>query len=482
MFYIIARFCSFIYIYKIMLGLLKKKPVDKLVEVLGKNKVVTSIVERKLYSYDATPIPVERAVPSAVIFPESQEDVQKLVEVCYQEDVPIFPRGAGSGLTGGAVPTLEKGVVVSFEKMKKFSVDMDNTTAVVEPGVITYELQQYVEKLGLFYPPDPSSFKYSTIGGNIAENAGGPRCLKYGVTREYVLGLTAVIKEGKVLKTGNPVIKDVAGYDITKFFVGSEGTLGLITSATLKLIPKPKARATALVLFERLEDVGKAVTKIMTSGVFPSALEFMDADAIRAVETHKPVGFPKDVSAFLLIEIDGSVEGVKEDLQTVEKLLTSMGLRVQIAQDEAQAEKLWMARKNLGPALANLRTGKINEDIVFPRIYLSEAIPKLRDIAKKHNLLMVIFGHIGDGNLHVNLLYDKKSREEEERAEKAVDEVFELALRYNGSITGEHGVGLTKRKFLRWQIGDVGIEVMKSIKMVFDPKNLFNPGKLFAEN
>jgi len=225
-----------------MFGLLGKKPVDKLVEVLGREKVSTSLVERKLYSYDATPIPIERALPSAVVFPTSQEDVQKLVKICYEEDIPIFPRGAGSGLTGGAVPTLEKGVVVSFERMNRFQIDVDNATAVVEPGVITYEFQQEVERLGLFYPPDPSSFKYSTIGGNIAENAGGPRCLKYGVTREYVLGLTAVIKEGEVIKTGNPVIKDVAGYDITKLFVGSEGTLGLITSAVLKLIPKPKAR------------------------------------------------------------------------------------------------------------------------------------------------------------------------------------------------------------------------------------------------
>ncbi|RMH05861.1 MAG: FAD-binding protein [Aquificota bacterium] len=461
-----------------MLGILKKKPVDKLVEVLGKNKVNTSIVERKLYSYDATPIPIERAVPSAVVFPESQEDVVKLVSVCYQEGIPMFPRGAGSGLTGGAVPTLEKGIVVSFERMNRFKVDVDNATAEVEPGVITAQFQEYVERLGLFYPPDPSSFKYSTIGGNIAENAGGPRCFKYGVTREYVLGLTAVIKEGQVLKTGSCVIKDVAGYDITKLFVGSEGTLGLITSATLKLIPKPKARATALALFDRLEDVGKVVTKIITSGIFPSALEFMDSDAIRAVEEFKPVGLPKDAQALLLIEVDGSPKSVEEDLRQIEDLLTSMGVRVKTAKTKEEEEKLWSARKSLGPALGNLKTGKINEDIVIPRTYLSSAIPEFRKIAQKYNLMMVIFGHIGDGNLHVNLLYDKKNREEEQRAERAVDEIFELTLKYNGSITGEHGVGLTKKNFLRWQFGDVGYELLKGIKLLFDPKNLFNPGKV----
>ncbi len=461
-----------------MFGVLKRDPVSRLVKALGKEKVNTSIVERKLYSYDATPIPIEREVPSAVIFPEGKEDVVRLVEVCYEENIPIFPRGAGSGLTGGAVPTVEKGVVVSFERMDTFRVDVDNTTAVVQPGVVTYDFQQYVEKLGLFYPPDPSSFKYSTIGGNVAENAGGPRCLKYGVTREYVLGLGAVIREGKVVKTGNPVIKDVAGYDITKLFVGSEGTLGLIYEATLKLIPKPPHRATALALFERLEDVGKAVSKIMTSGIFPSALEFMDRDAIRAVEDFKPVGLPTDAEALLLIEVDGSESSVREQITQIGSLLESMGVRVKTAENEEEAQKLWTARKNLGPALGNLKSGKINEDIVFPRIYLAEALPKLRAIARKHELTMVIFGHIGDGNLHVNFLYDKSNREEEERAERAVDEVFELALSYHGSITGEHGVGLTKRKFLKWQFGDVGYELLKGIKRLFDPKNLFNPGKV----
>ncbi len=460
-----------------MLGILRKTALDKLIEVLGKNKVNTSLVERKLYSYDATPIPIHREVPMAVVFPETHEDVEKLVKVCYQEDIAMFPRGAGSGLTGGAVPTTSKGIIVSFEKMTKFHIDVDNATAIVEPGVVTYELQQHVEKLGLFYPPDPSSFKYSTIGGNIAENAGGPRCLKYGVTREYVLGLTAVIKEGKTLKTGNPVIKDVAGYDITRLLVGSEGTLGLVTSAVLKLIPKPKARLTALAIFNDLKKVGEAVTKIMTSGIFPSALEFMDKDAIAAVEKYKSVGLP-NAEALLLIEVDGSPESVKSDIASLESLLKAMGVEIKLSNTQEEAEKLWTARKNLGPALGNLKSGKINEDIVIPRTYLAEAIPKIREIAKEYDLTMVIFGHIGDGNLHVNFLYDKKNKDEEHRAEMAVDKVFELALYYHGSITGEHGVGLTKKKFLSWQLRDVGMDILRGIKQVFDPKNLFNPGKV----
>jgi glycolate oxidase/D-lactate dehydrogenase len=461
-----------------MLGVLKKDPLERLRKHIGKDKVDTSLTQRKLYSYDATPIPVERKVPRAVVFPETKEDVVKIVEVCYEENIPMFPRGAGSGLTGGAVPTREEGVVVSFERMTRFRLDPDNATAVVEPGVVTAEFQAYVEKRGLFYPPDPSSFKYSTIGGNIAENAGGPRCLKYGVTREYVLGLTAVIKEGKVIKTGNPVLKDVAGYDITKFLVGSEGTLGLITEAVLKLIPKPQARSTALAVFDDLEKVGRAVTRIMTSGIFPSALEFMDGEAIRAVEEFKPASLPIGAEAVLLIEVDGTRTSVREQMDQLRGLLEDISVEVRIASDEAEAQKLWSARKNLGPALGNLRSGKINEDIVFPRTYLPEALPKLREIARRYELLMVVFGHIGDGNLHVNLLYDKRNREEEERAERAVEEVFRLALSYQGSITGEHGVGLTKKRFLRWQFGEAGYEILKGIKTLFDPKNLFNPGKV----
>jgi len=459
-----------------MFGTLKRDPIKRLKSALG-DKVVTAPTERSLYSYDATPIPVERATPAAVVFPRGEEDVIRLVEICYEEKIPIFPRGAGSGLTGGAVPTSSRGVVVSFERMTNISIDLDNATATVQPGVVTYDLQRRVEKLGLFYPPDPSSFRYSTLGGNIAENAGGPRCLKYGVTGDYILGLRAVIKEGCLLHTGNPVIKDVAGYNVTKLLVGSEGTLGLITEATLKLIPKPPERATILALFEDLETVGRAVTRIMTSGILPSALEFMDNSAIEAVERYRSAGLPP-ASALLLIEVDGTPSAVREQAQEISALLKEMGVGVSVAPDERSAQKLWTARKNLGPALGNLKSGKINEDIVVPRTHLSQILPKLKDVARKYNLLMVVFGHIGDGNLHVNLLYDKRNREEEERAERAVDEIFRLTLSCNGSITGEHGVGLTKKKFLRWQFGEAGYEILKGIKRLFDPENLFNPGKV----
>lgn len=454
-----------------------EKKLKKLKNALG-DKINDSIVERKLYSYDATAIPIEHITPIAVAFPTSSEDIETIVKICYEEDIPIVPRGAGSGLTGGATPVVEGSIVISLEKMNKFYVDVDNTTAYVEPGVVTSELQDYVESLGLFYPPDPSSFKYSTIGGNIAENAGGPRCLKYGVTREYVLGLEMYIKEGKLLKTGNPIIKDVAGYDLTRLVVGSEGTLGIVSKAILKLIPKPPYKSTIMGIFNNIENIGKSVTKILTSGILPCALEFMDKNSIQAVQKFYPAGIPEDAEGVLLIELDGQKESVEKEKMEVSNILKSLGADVIPAQNPQHEQKLWSARKNIGPALANIKSGKINEDIVFPRIYLSEALQKINEIAKKYNLTIVNFGHIGDGNLHVNILYDKLNKEELARAEKAVDEVFELALHYQGSITGEHGVGLTKKKFLELQLKDVGIELLKAIKQSFDPKNLFNPGKV----
>ncbi|MDW8237179.1 MAG: FAD-linked oxidase C-terminal domain-containing protein, partial [Aquificaceae bacterium] len=408
-------------------------------------EVLSDEASLRLYSYDATPIKIERQTPLCVVLPTSEEDVINLVSYCYERNIPIFPRGAGSGLTGGAVPT-QKGVVVSFERMNSLEIDKENAVAIAQPGVITSKLQEAAESVGLFYPPDPSSYKYSTIGGNVAENAGGPRCFKYGVTREYVLGLRAVIKEGKVLQTGAPVIKDVAGYDLTKFLVGSEGTLGLITSITLKLIPKPKARASALLIFDSISNLSEATTRIITGGLFPSALEFMDEEAISVVKAFSKVPIPS-AKALLLVELDGTPSSLKEQLEDLEKLVKPLTSEFRLALDSSSQEALWSARKSLGPALARIASGKINEDIVVPRSKLATFLECLKDLSNKHSLKVVVFGHIGDGNLHANILYDKSDPSEEHRAELLVDELFELTLLLGGSITGEHGVGITKRKF-----------------------------------
>ena len=456
----------------------KTEKVLKFLKKEFNNNVKIDIVERVLYEKDATAIPIETKTPQAVVFPTNKKEVQRIVEILYNEDIPMVPRGGGSCLTGGAVGLRGDEVVISFERMNKFKVDLDNATVIAQPGVVTYQLQKEVEKHGLFYPPDPSSYKYSTIGGNIAENAGGPRCVKYGVTRDYVLGLEGVIKYGQAFKFGAPVMKDVAGYDFTKFLVGSEGTLGIITEAILRLIPLPKERKVLLVFFDRLEDVGKAVTKILTSGIFPSALEFMDRACIKAVNSYKKLGLPEDKVGLLLIEIDGHPVAVQEEVMEVAQILENMGADVKVAKTKEEEENLWAARRALGPAISKLGTGKVNEDIVVPRSRLAEYIPAVENLAKKYNLICAIFGHIGDGNLHVNFMFDKANPEEVEKVERAVEELFKLTIDFGGSITGEHGVGITKKPFLKLQLGEVGLELVKGVKKLFDPKNLFNPGKV----
>ncbi|WP_457622589.1 FAD-binding oxidoreductase [Persephonella sp.] len=442
---------------------------------IGEAKVLDDDMDRLLYSYDATRI---KMLPSVVVIPETEEEVRKVVSICYQEGIPVTPRGAGSGYTGGALP-VRGGVLVSFEKMDRIlEIDEENAVARVQPGVVTYRLQQEVEKRGLFYPPDPASYKFCTIGGNVAENAGGPRCVKYGVTREYVMELNTVIYNGEIIHTGRPTLKDVAGYDITRVLIGSEGTLGLFTEITLKLIPKPKASKTVKAIFSDIASVGKAVKDIFKAGISPSALEFMDKLAINAVEDFGHFGLPRDAEVLLLIEVDGHPKALEEEIVEVARICELNGASVEIAQTEKEAEKLWTARRSLSPAVSKLGRVKINEDIVFPRSYLPEALPQLREIGRKYNLKMVNFGHIGDGNVHANFMISGLDPDELERTEKAVEEVFDLALKYGGSITGEHGVGITKSLFMKKMFKPKEIEIMRGIKSVFDPEGLINPGKM----
>ncbi|ACD66923.1 D-lactate dehydrogenase (cytochrome) [Sulfurihydrogenibium sp. YO3AOP1] len=444
-------------------------------EAIGEHNVLDDEMDRMLYSYDATRLSFP---PDVVVIPESEEDVKKVVKICYEEGIPITPRGAGSGYTGGAIP-VKGGVLISFEKMDKILwIDEDNAVAKVQPGVITYRLQQAVEKRGLFYPPDPASYKFCTMGGNVAENAGGPRCVKYGVTREYIMELDTVIYTGETIHTGRITLKDVAGYDLTRLLIGSEGTLGIFTGITVKLIPKPKAKKTVKAVYMDLESVGKTVKDIFKAGISPSALEFMDNLAINAVEDFGHFGLDRDAEVILLIEVDGHPKALEDEIVEVAKICEMNGAKVEVAKTDREAEKLWEARRSLSPAVAKLGRTKINEDIVFPRSYLPEALPKLREIGRKYNLKMVNFGHIGDGNVHANFMINGLDPDEVARAEKAVEEVFDLALSYRGSITGEHGVGITKAEFMRKQFSPQEMELMKKIKRAWDPENLINPGKM----
>ncbi len=388
-----------------------------------------------------------------------------------------------SGLTAASVPFLG-GISLSMTRMNRIlEIDEANATARVEAGVVTADLQSAVEKRGLFYPPDPSSLRHSTMGGNIACNAGGPRCLKYGVTGDYVLGLTVVLADGEVLHTGGKLIKDVVGYDLNALFTGSEGTLGIITEALLRLIAKPRFACTALVEFPRLEDASRTVNAILSAGVLPAALELMDETAIACIEEAMHLGLPLDVEAILLIETDGSDEqAAKNEIETAAAICRECGARlVHQAADETERAQLWKARRSVSPALARKAPNKIGEDITVPRSAIPEAIRGLKDISARYGLPIVIFGHAGDGNLHPNILFDKRDPHQWEKVEQMVAEEFALSLALGGTLSGEHGVGALKRPYMQKALGPLSIRVQRSIKQALDPLNILNPGKVLPD-
>jgi glycolate oxidase len=382
-------------------------------------------------------------------------------------------------MTGGSVPFSDS-IVISLEKMARIiEIDEKNMVVTVEPGVINKDLQNRLEPLALFYPPDPTSMNFCTIGGNIAENAGGPKAIKYGVTRDYVLGLEAVLADGSVINTGVSTYKGVVGYDLSWLIVGSEGTLCTVTKAILKVMPLPEEMVTILCSFSSIEKASEAVPKIVGSGIIPRTLELMDSGAIQAVENYRPIGLPSNAEALLLIEVDGPGDAVKRDADNVASICSFFGAEVSIADDPYARERLWESRKALSPALYHLKPTKINEDIVVPRTKIPNIIHSIRQIEQKYDLKIVNFGHAGDGNIHVNIMTDKNDLNEYLRAKDAVKEIFEETIRLNGTISGEHGVGLTKSQYLDMELSGKSIDLMRKIKSVFDPKGIMNPGKIF---
>jgi glycolate oxidase len=418
--------------------------------------------------------------PSAAVLARDAADVQKVLRYAREKRVPVIPRGAGSGKSGGALAE-RGGIVLSLEKMDRIlEVSRADMVAVVEPGVILQNLQNAVEAEGLFYPPDPNSQAVCAIGGNLAHNAGGPRALKYGVTRDYVLGLKAVLPTGELIKCGHRSWKGVAGYDLTQLLVGSEGTLAVIVEATLKLIPLPRSVATMIAFFPDEDAAALAVQKIFGAGLLPRACELLDGPTMRAVSKNAPFKFPENVGGALIVEHDGHGEGVFEELAKSGEMCTEAGaLEVVGAQDEAQRRRIWETRRMISVALMNVRPFKISEDIAVPRGQLIEMIRRVREIGRRHGLETACYGHAGDGNLHVNLMF--ASRQERELGHKAVEEVLEAALALGGTITGEHGVGLAKRAFLAREQSREVIELQRRLKRAFDPDNLLNPGKIFPE-
>jgi len=431
------------------------------------------------YSFDGTA--TYQVMPELVLFPRTTEEVAGLVKLASDGGVPIVTRGSGTGLSGGSLP-VKGGVVLCLARMDRIlEVDANNLTLLAEAGAVTLKIAEAAEKAGLFYPPDPGSMKISTIGGNVAENSGGLRGLKYGVTRDYVMGIEVVLPSGKVMFTGNKCVKDVAGYTLRDLFIGSEGTLGIITRVLLKLVPKPAARKTMLAVYSRMEDAADTVSAIVADKIIPCTLEFLDNVTINCVEDFAAVGLPRDAAAILLMETDGHPAAVADEAAKMTQLAQAHGARsVQIAETTEQAAALASARRSAFSALARVAPTTILEDATVPRSELAKMIRFIQEVSVKYDLKVGTFGHMGDGNLHPTFLTNEKNPEEMHRVEKAMKEIFDHAVALGGTITGEHGVGLAKREFLREALSDLNIDVMRQIKKAFDPKAILNPGKIFT--
>ncbi len=452
---------------------------NELRKLFEKDQVLITPEEKLCYSYDATN---KKFLPDAVVFPRSTEDTVKLMKFAHRHKIIVVPRGAGSGYTGGSLP-IHGGIAVSFEQMiKVLHADKEKKYAIAEPGVITQEFTDYVGKYGLFYPPDPASLKFSTLGGNLAECAGGLKGRKYGVTKNYVLGVEAVLANGEVIKTGILDERGESSYDLQGLLIGSEGTLAVVTKIALRLLDKPQFEKTVLATFDKMEDAAEVVAAITAAGVIPSVLEFIDGDTLECVLDYVKLEGIEKSEAVLLIEVDGNDQAeVDQEFEEVLNICRGKNSKsLQVAQTTEEKDNLWEVRRSISASLLKIAPTKVNEDICVPASQLPAMIKKIKDISKKHQVSINTFGHAGDGNLHVTFMCDSRNTEQMERVEKAVDELFEQTLKLGGTLSGEHGIGVTKSKYLEWEVGKEGIRMMKKIKSAFDPDNIVNPGKIFA--
>jgi glycolate oxidase len=452
--------------------------VDALTAVVGRGGVLTEPEDLIPYSFDGTAAMKQR--PEAVVFPRTTAQVAECVRLAGAARIPIVTRGSGTGLSGGSVPTPGSLVLCLAQMNAILDLDPRNLTLRAQPGAITQRIDEAAARHGLFYPPDPGSMRISTIGGNVAENSGGLRGLKYGVTRDYVMGLEVVLPDGEVARFGNQCVKDVAGYSLKDLFVGSEGTLGIITEVLIKLVPRPAARRTMLALYDRIEDAAATVSAIVAAHIIPCTLEFLDRVTAGCVEDYAHVGLPTDCEAVLLMETDGHPAVVADEGAQMEALARQHGARdVRAAKDEAEALQLAAARRNAFSALARKRPTTILEDVTVPRSELASMVRFIADTASAFNLQIGTFGHMGDGNLHPTFLADERDSDEMHRVHEALEAIVNRTLELGGTITGEHGVGLAKKPWLRKQLGDASFELMRRIKQTLDPGNLLNPGKMF---
>ncbi|MDR0467430.1 MAG: FAD-binding protein [Campylobacteraceae bacterium] len=452
--------------------------IKALKNIVGDDNVYTDKAHLLAYSYDATR---NRFEPDAVVFPKNEDDVSRVLKYCNQNKIIITPRGAGSGFTGGAL-SVQGGIILAFEKHMNqiLEIDMENMVMVVQPGVINMNIQKAAEERGLFYPPDPASEEYSTIGGNVSENAGGMRAAKYGITKDYVVALRAVLPSGDIIRAGKKTIKDVAGYNIAGILIASEGTLAVITEITLKLIPKPKMKKTAMGVFPSVNMAMNAVYKTMAGGVVPVAMEFLDNLSIRAVEEKFNKGLPTEAGAILITDVDGNKkEDIDEQMQKIGEFFKENGCtEFKIAQNDEEAKNIWFARRNCSQAITIYGSKKLNEDVTVPRSKLPELLEQYDMIAKKYNVKIPCFGHTGDGNVHTNVMVDGECPKEIEIGHKAIEEIFKVAIKLGGTLSGEHGIGISKAPFMNMAFTKEEMELFRSIKKAFDPNNILNPKKM----
>jgi glycolate oxidase len=452
--------------------------IDQLIRTLGPDRVLTKREDLIAYSFDGTP--VLRQMPAAVVFPRSAAEVAAVLGTARRHGAAVVARGSGTGLSGGSIP-VPGSIVLCLAKMDRLlELDARNFTLRAEAGVLTQAVYDAAEAAGLFYPPDPGSMKISTIGGNVAENSGGLRGLKYGVTRDYVMGLEVVLADGEICRFGNKCVKDVSGYNLKDVFVGSEGTLGIVTEVLLKLLPRPAARQTLLATYARMDAAAETVSAIIAAKIVPCTLEFLDSRTIRCVDAYAHAGLPLDAEALLLIEVDGHPAAVADDAAQVARICGENGsTSVRLAADAAEAARLATARRSAFSALARMKPTTILEDATVPRSELARMIRSVQEIAARHSLEIATFGHFGDGNLHPTFLTNERDHDEMRRVELAMREIFARALELGGTITGEHGVGLAKKAFLRGQMGEASFNLLRKLKRTLDPDNLLNPGKIF---
>ncbi len=458
----------------------KEELIEELKKIVGSEYVQTSQEDLYAYSYDATP--GHTYLPDVVVSPGTTEEVSQIMKLANANRVPVYTRGSGTNLSAGTAP-LKGGIVLLMLRFNKIiDIDLENLIAEVEAGVIVQDINDHIAQYGLIYPPDPGTVKTASLGGTIAENSGGLRGLKYGITKNYVQGLEVVLANGDVLHTGGKNVKDVSGYDMTKLFTGSEGTLGIVTKALLKLVPAPQAQKSMVAIFDTIEDAGRAVSGIIAAKIIPATLEILDNATIRTVEDFMHVGLPTDADAILLIEVDGHPVIVEDDAKKVMEVLEENNAReVTLARDPAHKEQLWTARRMALPCLAKLRPTTFVEDATVPRSKIPAFLNIIKKAAKEHNVTIGTFGHAGDGNMHPTIVCDLRDEDETKRVRAAMDDIFRGAVSLGGTLSGEHGIGLGKLPWMELQHGKEGMEAMRSIKRALDPNLILNPGKLLGE-